>query len=83
MPQSAPPQATPSASAQKRDPNAAAQLSHRYREGSMQALARFATARGMTQKQVISHALVAYGVEIMPIDLEDRTPTRRRGDDGA
>ena len=43
------------------------------------ALAERAEAEGITQKQVITRALAAAGLPVDPLDLEDRTPRRRRG----
>ena len=42
------------------------------------ALAERAQAEGVTQKQVIMRALAAAGLPVNPLDLEDRTPRRRR-----
>lgn len=42
------------------------------------ALADRAVAEGITQKQVITRALAAAGLPVDPLDLEDRTPRRRR-----
>jgi hypothetical protein len=42
------------------------------------ALAERAQAEGVTQKQVIMRALAAAGLPVSPLDLEDRTPRRRR-----
>jgi hypothetical protein len=42
------------------------------------ALADRAQAEGITQKQVIMRALAAAGLPVSPLDLEDRTPRRRR-----
>jgi hypothetical protein len=47
-------------------------------EGLAIALAEHAQAAGITQKQVIMRALAAAGLPVSPIDLEDRTPRRRR-----
>jgi hypothetical protein len=41
------------------------------------ALARRAEAEGLTQKQIIMRALLAAGLPVDPLDLEDRTPRRR------
>jgi hypothetical protein len=46
-------------------------------EESAIAMAKKATAEGVTQKQFICRALVAAGVPMDPLDLEDRTPRRR------
>ena len=40
------------------------------------ALAQRAQAKGVTQKQVIMHALAAAGLPVDALDLEDRTPRR-------
>jgi len=42
------------------------------------ALVERAQAQGITQKQVIMRALAAAGLPVSPLDLEDRTPRRRR-----
>jgi hypothetical protein len=42
------------------------------------ALAERAQAEGITQKQVIMRALAAAGLPVSSLDLEDRTPRRRR-----
>jgi hypothetical protein len=42
------------------------------------ALAERAEAEGITQKQIITRALAAAGLPVDPLDLEDRTPRRRR-----
>ncbi len=42
------------------------------------ALAERAQAEGITQKQVIMRSLVAAGLPVSSLDLEDRTPRRRR-----
>ena len=46
-------------------------------EGLAVALAQRAQAEGVTQKQIIMHALAAAGLPVDPADLEDRTPRRR------
>src|SRR4051812_37784210 len=46
-------------------------------EESAIALAKQAAAEGVTQKQLLCRGLVAVGVPIDPLDLEDRTPRRR------
>ncbi|MGK7871098.1 hypothetical protein [Falsiroseomonas sp. E2-1-a20] len=72
------PPAPPSTALHVLDPNANSVLSHRYREASLMSIARVAKARGMTQKQLLSAALVAFGVELHPADLGVRPPIRRR-----
>ena len=47
-------------------------------EGLAIALADRAQAEGITQKQVITRALHALGLPVDPLDLEDRSPRRRR-----
>ena len=42
------------------------------------ALAERAEAEGMTQKQVITRALASAGLPVNALDLEDRSPRRRR-----
>lgn len=42
------------------------------------ALAEQAQAEGITQKQVVTRALAAAGLPVDPLDLEDRSPRRRR-----
>ncbi|WP_270933477.1 hypothetical protein [Falsiroseomonas oryzae] len=63
------------------DPNRSNVLSHRFREGTLLAIARVAKERGLTQKQLIARALLEAGVPVMEADLEDRTPVRRRRDE--
>jgi len=43
------------------------------------ALAERAEAEGVTQKQVITRALAVAGLPVDALDLEDRSPKRRRG----
>ena len=54
-------------------------FSMRFRESTLESLARVARARGLTQKQLVARALAEAGVEVAPIDAEDRPPPRRRG----
>ena len=56
-----------------------AMLSMRFREATLESLARVARARGLTQKQMVARALVEAGVEVAAADAEDRPPPRRRG----
>jgi hypothetical protein len=42
------------------------------------AIADAAEAQGITQKMVLTRALAAAGFPVSPLDLEDRTPRRRR-----
>ena len=43
------------------------------------ALAERAEAEGVTQKQIITRALAVAGLPVDALDLEDRSPKRRRG----
>jgi hypothetical protein len=52
-------------------------LNMRLRASSIDAIAREARARGLTNKQLVCRALADSGVEVAPADLEDRTPKRR------
>jgi hypothetical protein len=52
-------------------------LNLRLRMTTVVALAKRAREAGLTQKQVVMHALRSAGVEVAPEDLEDRTPRRR------
>lgn len=63
------------------DPQRQSVLSHRFREGSLMAIARMAKERGLTQRQVLVQVLVAFGVPIMPEDQGKRPPLRRRQDE--
>jgi hypothetical protein len=56
-----------------------AMLSMRFREATLESLARVARARGLTQKQMVARALAEAGVEVAAADAEDRPPPRRRG----
>jgi hypothetical protein len=56
-----------------------AMLAQRFTEPTLDALARTAKAKGLTQKVLIAQALAAAGVDVHPEDLRDRTPVRRRG----
>ena len=42
------------------------------------AIADAAAAAGTTQKVIVTRALAAAGYAVSPVDLEDRTPRRRR-----
>ncbi len=60
-------------------PDRSAMLSMRFRESTLESLARIARAKGLTQKQLVARALAEAGVEVAPEDAEDRPPPRRRG----
>ena len=50
----------------------------RIQTGLADAIADAARAEGTTQKVIITRALAAAGFPVSPVDLEDRTPRRRR-----
>ena len=52
-------------------------LNLRLRRSTVNALAAKAHSEGLTQKQVVCHALAASGIAVAPADLEDRTPRRK------
>jgi hypothetical protein len=51
-------------------------LNLRLRSSTVAALTARAREQGLTQKQVVCHALAAVGLTVAPTDLEDRTPRR-------
>src|SRR5215213_3871490 len=51
-------------------PDRSAMLSMRFRESTLESLARMARARGLTQKQLVARALAEAGVEVAPEDAE-------------
>lgn len=53
-------------------------LNLRLRTSTVEAIARHAKERGLTQKQIVCQALADAGVEIAAEDLENRTPRRKR-----
>jgi len=60
-----------------RTPRRTVMVNIKLAESSAIDLARKAAAAGITQKQWIARALEASGIEIDPLDLQDRTPRRR------
>jgi hypothetical protein len=60
-----------------RPPRRTVMVNIKLAETSAIDLARKATAAGLTQKQFIARALADAGIEIDPLDLQDRTPRRR------
>lgn len=52
-------------------------LNMRFRESTMDSLWDVAEARGMTMKQVVTHALREVGVQVAEKDLQDGSPKRR------
>lgn len=63
--------------AQLPKPDASTTLNLRVQVSTITALAEKAKASGLTQKQVICHALAEAGVDVAVKDLEDRTPRRK------
>jgi hypothetical protein len=47
--------------------------------GTSEAVAEAARKRKVSMKTVVMEALKAAGVGVSPLDLEDRTPSRRKG----
>jgi hypothetical protein len=60
-----------------RTPRRTVMVNIKLAESSAVDLARKAAAAGVTQKQWIARALAESGIEIDPLDLEDRSPRRR------
>ena len=54
-------------------------LNLRVRLSTSDSLASVARDRGVSMKAVVMEALSHAGVEVAGIDLEDRTPSRRKG----
>lgn len=52
-------------------------LNLRFRRSTIAGIEAAARERGLTMKQVVSHALKAAGVMTASEDLEDRTPRRK------
>jgi hypothetical protein len=69
------PAAVPAAPPPHSDP--ATTLNLRVRMSTIDALIDVAKEKGLTMKQVVSHALKAAGVAVAEADLEDRTPRRK------
>ncbi len=65
-------------SAQVADTDRPTTLNIRLRSSTVAAVTTRAQERGLTIKQVVSHALADAGVEVAEADMEDRTPRRRR-----
>jgi len=47
------------------------------RHSTVAALSAAAKARGVTMKQLVAEGIQALGIQVSPIDLEDRTPRRK------
>jgi len=60
-----------------RTPRRTVMVNIKLAETSAIDLAKKATAAGMTQKQWITRALAVSGIDMDPLDLEDRSPRRR------
>jgi hypothetical protein len=58
-------------------PDPATTLNLRVRMSTIDAIMAAAKERGLTMKQVVSHALRDAGVGVAEADLEDRTPRRK------
>ena len=54
-------------------------LNLRVRLSTSDALASVARERGVSMKAVVMEALRRAGVDVAEVDLEDRTPSRRKG----
>jgi len=54
-------------------------LNLRVRLSTSDAISAVARDRGVSMKVVVMQALEQAGIRIAPIDLEDRTPSRRKG----
>jgi hypothetical protein len=53
-----------------------ATLTLRLRRSSVEAIASLAREQGLTMKQVVCKALIAAGVSVAKVDLENHTPRR-------
>ena len=60
-----------------RAPRRTVMVNVKLAEASAIDLAKKAAAAGVTQKQWIARALADSGIDIDPLDLEDRSPKRR------
>lgn len=58
-------------------PDRATTLNLRMRHSTVAALSAAAKARGVTMKQLVAEGIQALGIQVSPIDLEDRTPRRK------
>lgn len=54
-------------------------LNLRVRLSTSDAISAVARERGVSMKVVVMQALEQAGIVVAPIDLEDRTPSRRKG----
>jgi hypothetical protein len=57
-----------------RDAAASTTLNQRFRVTTVSNLRKAAKAQGLTMKQIVARGMQAMGVEVDPVDLEDRTP---------
>jgi hypothetical protein len=58
-------------------PDPATTLNLRVRMSTINGIMDAAKERGLTMKQIVSHALRDAGIHVAQADLEDRTPRRR------
>ena len=54
-------------------------LNFRVRLSTSEAIADIARGRGVSMKVVVMQALEQAGIVVAQVDLEDRTPSRRKG----
>jgi hypothetical protein len=54
-------------------------LNLRVRLSTSDAISAVAQERRVSMKVVVMHALEQAGIAVAPVDLEDRTPSRRKG----
>ncbi len=57
-------------------PDPSETLNLRLRRTTIRAVAAASKAKGLTIKQVVTHALRDAGIEVAGVDLKDRTPKR-------
>jgi hypothetical protein len=70
---------TPPAVSAPADTERAEILNLRLRPSTIREIVRLAEERGLTMKQVVTHALRDFGAQVAPRDLEDHTSRRRGG----
>jgi hypothetical protein len=54
-------------------------LNLRVRLSTSDAISMVARERGVSMKVIVMQALKQAGIVVAPVDLEDRTPSRRKG----
>ncbi len=57
-------------------PDPSETLNLRLRRSTIRAISATSKARGLTIKQIVTHALREAGIQVANVDLEDRTPKR-------